>query len=427
MFKLSSPLFFLKDTRLIVFFIRSFVHFFVLLSLIAHQFLFPYFIDSNLSVFGYTLCFFILFFDSLFVFFYKDQQKNFELFLFFLSALFLAFLTILLTELIFLPLIFFLIFLYVFPLFLVGKSRLAFIFLLYLLILFPIAFSLKNFESYEGRLSLIILTHLVLFAIFIFSFLFVVILNLFQNKNLLNLDLKNDKFSKLNISLNLSKKLQSSLNFLVKNFLEKENKSIDSDFYKIKKELQNVKKFIEKFIEIQGLNKITLSNQPVDIKYILQESLKRIESHKNRSENLKIYDEGFTSFEINASSKHLIKCFEEVLINAFEALQNEKNPIVKIYCLRQRANLSIRFLDNGHGVEEDDIDHLFEPLFSKRFGLRGLGLYYVKKVIKAHQGEIKVERENPWTKFTINLPLTHSYYDKGIGFFKSLKIKKKVA
>ncbi|MCZ0932501.1 MAG: HAMP domain-containing sensor histidine kinase [Oligoflexia bacterium] len=399
------------------------------MSLIVHQFLFPSFIEPNLSVFGYTLCFFILFFDSLFLFFYKERQRDFDFFLFFLSALFFVFLTLLMGEFSFLFFIFFLVFLQVFPLLLFGKVFLAFVFLLYLSLLFPIAFAWQGAGAFEERLSLAVLTNFVLFSIFVFSALFCFVLNLFQFKGESDSDPIDTGFkadSDLLLSLNFSKKLQPILNSLIKYFPEKEDKKESLSPQKGRRELKSLRQFMLDFIEFAELNKQSLSLETLDIKQILNESLDDMKAHKKRPDNLALDIEGFDSFKIKGAPLYLKKCFEHILVNSFEALQNEEKPAIKIYCLRQKNWVSIQFLDNGHGIEEEDVKKLFDPLFSKRFGLRGLGLSYVQKVIQAHAGEVRIEKVTQWTKVLVKLPLISTYYDR-FDFLRLLKNRKKSA
>ena len=415
-----------------IFFIRVFPPIFILLMLIVHQFLFPSFIDPNLTVFVYALCGFILFFESLFLFFYKENQKrDFNLFLFFLSALFLVLLTVLMGDLSFLFFIFFLVFLQVFPLFLLGKVFLAFVFLLFFSLLLPIAFVWLEGGIYEERLALVILSNLVLFFIFAFSFFFSFNLKFLTAKNKASFDTSHEglkSYPDLILSLNLSKKLKLILSALVKNFSVKESdkKTQFSSLQQEMGELKKLKQFMLDFIEFLELSRKNFSFEVVDVKQLLNESLSALNEHKRRPQNLTLDIEGLDSFKIKGDSKYLKKGFENILVNSFEALQNEKEPEIKIYCLRRKNSLSIQFLDNGHGIEEEDINKLFDPLFSKRFGLRGLGLSYAQKIIQAHGGEIKLERIKDWTKVLIKLPLIETYYDR-FDFLKMLKPGKKAA
>ena len=433
MSKIISPLVFLTaHSRLPFYFIRAFAPVFILLLLIMHQFLFSSFIDPNLTVFGYALCCFVLLFESLFLFFYHENQKrDFNLFLFFLSALFLVLLTVLLGDLSFLFFVFFLVFLQVFSLFLLGKALLAFVFLLYFSFLLPIAFIWLGGGMHEGRLSLAVLTNATLFFIFSFSFLFCFALNFLTSKNTALPDTADGgikSYSDLPLSLNLSKKLKLILSALIKRFSEMENNEISqfSSFQQGQAELKKLKYFILDFIEVLELNRARFSFSAVDVQQLLNESLTALEGHKRRPQNLELNVEALDSFKIKGDPKYLKKCFENILVNSFEAFQNEDKPVIKIYCLKQKSQLSIQFLDNGHGIEEEDSGRLFNPLFSKRFGLRGLGLFYVQKVIHAHGGEVKLERMKEWTKVLIRLPLIEAYYDK-FDFLKILKISRKAS
>ncbi|RLI03113.1 hypothetical protein DRO31_02570 [Candidatus Bathyarchaeota archaeon] len=63
--------------------------------------------------------------------------------------------------------------------------------------------------------------------------------------------------------------------------------------------------------------------------------------------------------------------------------------------------------DTGEGVSEENMRKLFTPLFTIKAKGTGLGLAVCKRIIDAHQGEIKVDsEEGKGTTFTITLPET---------------------
>ena len=433
MIKFPQPVIFLTSDKMLIYFVSFFIHFLILTGLIVHQFLFSSFIEPNLSTFGYSLCFFILFFDSLFLFFYKEGKRDFELALIFLSALFLVFLNILMGSLSFLFFIFFLVFLQFFPLFLFGNFFLSSVFLLCLSVLFPISFLWNGAGNFEDRLSLSILTNFVLLSIFIFGFLFVYILNNLEFKRPIELDSKDSALAQsydLLLSLAFSKKLKLALNSLIKYFPEKESDTavLSSVFspQKGKMELQKLKQFILDFIDFVEFDGKIAEQESLDLKKLLNEVMEELKTHKQKPDNLKWDIECSDFLKITSSSFHLKKCFRNILINSFEALKNEKEPNIKIYFFRQRNKISIQFLDNGHGIEEEDKKSLFDPLFSKRFGLRGLGLSYVQKIVQALNGEVSIQTESKWTKVILNFPLSSNYYGE-FSFLKLLKKRKKVA
>lgn len=79
----------------------------------------------------------------------------------------------------------------------------------------------------------------------------------------------------------------------------------------------------------------------------------------------------------------------------------------------QRVGLpfEICIIDNGPGIPDHLIDHLFEPFVTSKASGTGLGLALVAKVISDHGGVIEFEREKGQTIFRILLPL-HLHRDR---------------
>jgi len=121
---------------------------------------------------------------------------------------------------------------------------------------------------------------------------------------------------------------------------------------------------------------------------------------------------------------HMRKCLMNLLINALEAMgdtgtltittsniesnsqdntEKEKFVVENCNCVRLRVS------DTGSGISEDDIDHIFEPFYSKKVMGRsgtGLGLAVVWNTVQDHGGKITVTSSNAGTCFEILLPTT---------------------
>ena len=52
---------------------------------------------------------------------------------------------------------------------------------------------------------------------------------------------------------------------------------------------------------------------------------------------------------------------------------------------------SITIIDDGPGIPSEVLEHIFEPFFSTKEGSTGLGLPYVRQIIREHRGEITIE------------------------------------
>jgi len=67
----------------------------------------------------------------------------------------------------------------------------------------------------------------------------------------------------------------------------------------------------------------------------------------------------------------------------------------------------ITLADSGEGIARDQIDLIFDPMFSTKHGRgTGLGLTIVQQIISEHNGEVEVESEPGQTAFRIRLPLS---------------------
>jgi CheY-like chemotaxis protein len=65
--------------------------------------------------------------------------------------------------------------------------------------------------------------------------------------------------------------------------------------------------------------------------------------------------------------------------------------------------------DNGIGMSDETIHHIFEPLYTTKATGTGLGLAVTHQIVKRHAGEIFVEsREGKGTSFHLFLPRTEA-------------------
>jgi signal transduction histidine kinase len=93
--------------------------------------------------------------------------------------------------------------------------------------------------------------------------------------------------------------------------------------------------------------------------------------------------------------------FSNLIRNSIEAIGDNIGSIeIKIHDGDKQVTTYI--VDSGTGIMEDDINVVFEPLFTTKQTGTGLGLVSCKNIIEQHGGKITV-KNNP-TTFTIILP-----------------------
>ena len=96
-----------------------------------------------------------------------------------------------------------------------------------------------------------------------------------------------------------------------------------------------------------------------------------------------------------------------IIVNASEAVL-ENGEIIISTRNPDEDNVVIEVSDNGIGIPEDDLQHIFEPFFSTKHDTSGigLGLAIVHGIIKTHKGKIDVKSElGKGTTISITLPI----------------------
>ena len=96
-----------------------------------------------------------------------------------------------------------------------------------------------------------------------------------------------------------------------------------------------------------------------------------------------------------------------VLVNASEAVAENGEIIFKTFN-PDAQHITIEIMDNGNGIAEEDIPHIFEPFFSTKYNTRGtgLGLSIVHGIVQSHNGKVAVKSElAKGTNILITLPL----------------------
>lgn len=96
-----------------------------------------------------------------------------------------------------------------------------------------------------------------------------------------------------------------------------------------------------------------------------------------------------------------------IIVNASEAVL-ENGEIIISTVNPDNESVRIDISDNGIGIPEDDLPHIFEPFFSTKQDTSGigLGLAIVHGIIKSHNGRIDVKSElGKGTTMSITLPL----------------------
>lgn len=83
-----------------------------------------------------------------------------------------------------------------------------------------------------------------------------------------------------------------------------------------------------------------------------------------------------------------------------------KNGEIRIETACNQSEVTVRIIDNGTGIPPEIISRIFDPFFTtKKIGEgTGIGLDLVMRIVKRHNGEIKVISNPGHTEFVVCLP-----------------------
>jgi len=111
----------------------------------------------------------------------------------------------------------------------------------------------------------------------------------------------------------------------------------------------------------------------------------------------------FTEFPIDPL---LIKrVLTNLIMNAIQAMEDKDKGLLKISAYKKDENAFISVQDTGVGIPEENLEKIFQPLFTTKAKGQGLGLAVCKRIIEALKGNITFESKvGEGTTFTIKLP-----------------------
>ncbi|KGD68834.1 histidine kinase [Flavobacterium aquatile LMG 4008 = ATCC 11947] len=129
--------------------------------------------------------------------------------------------------------------------------------------------------------------------------------------------------------------------------------------------------------------------------------------------SLDIFNEEYIQFKSDEKEiitimdrTQLIRIITNLVKNAIQAIpenQVEKSILVEVKQVKNNVNITVK--DNGIGIEQENIERIFEPKFTTKNSGMGLGLGIIKNIIENYKGTITFETEfGKGTTFTVSLP-----------------------
>ena len=97
------------------------------------------------------------------------------------------------------------------------------------------------------------------------------------------------------------------------------------------------------------------------------------------------------------------QAFYNVIKNSVEAMH--RHGTLRIRTDLADTHVIVRFVDTGGGMSAENLSRVFEPYFTTKASGSGLGLLIVRRIVRAHGGELSIESsQGKGLTLTIRLP-----------------------
>jgi len=157
----------------------------------------------------------------------------------------------------------------------------------------------------------------------------------------------------------------------------------------------------------QSVKSNALSLKPLPV---LAVAVSAVQRFQGKYPEVEVAITGCSDRYVLADLGHLSEAVYNLVSNGYEAAVQKKDclPKVEIIIHNERLWTVLEIRDNGNGVPKELSTKIFEPFYtSKNTNYNwGMGLYYVRKIVKGHFGNLRLEsRPGEGSSFLVMLPL----------------------
>ena len=179
----------------------------------------------------------------------------------------------------------------------------------------------------------------------------------------------------------------------------------------VRAEIDRINRLLQNLLEFSRPRPCHIGE--VAVHDLLERALTLIENelHKREIQITRRYGEQVP--RISADAEQLHQVIFNLLQNAMQAMdRTEKTIIISTAgatietATGRHAGVELRISDSGHGIDENDLPHIFDPFYSTKANGSGLGLSICHSIIEEHGGSIQATSQpGQGTTFTVRLPV----------------------
>ncbi len=165
---------------------------------------------------------------------------------------------------------------------------------------------------------------------------------------------------------------------------------------------ENARRSLEMIEEFrEGTREVKAEKRSADLSSLVKKTVEEMTRPGNVSLDLNL-GEGLDAVSLDPGL--IRRVFVNLVQNGVEAMP--EGGRLTVSAKRNDGDAVIEVCDTGVGIKDEDQKHIFEPLFTRKKGGLGLGLYFVQMAVFAHGGVVNFESgPAKGTTFRVVLPI----------------------
>ena len=159
--------------------------------------------------------------------------------------------------------------------------------------------------------------------------------------------------------------------------------------------------------ELLDISKIDMGRQPLalsemDVRELLYDSIRAVEPAAAAGGIAIVPDFPEEPVMVSCDDTRLRRAVTNILSNGVRYARSQ----LHLTCRADKRHVTIRIQDDGDGIAEADLPHIFDRFYMGKSGKSGIGLALAKEIIHLHKGTIRAYNGDSGAVFEISIPVS---------------------
>ena len=159
--------------------------------------------------------------------------------------------------------------------------------------------------------------------------------------------------------------------------------------------------------ELLDISKIDMGRQQLafsemDVRELLYDSIRAVEPAVVSGGIAIVPDFPEEPVMVSCDDTRLRRAVTNILSNGVRYARSE----LRLTCRADKRHVTIRIQDDGDGIAEADLPHIFDRFYMGKSGKSGIGLALTKEIVHLHRGTIRAYNVDTGAVFEITLPVS---------------------